>query len=1337
MSKVYVYLFVENNNILNKENKRSMKSKIHKILGIGLSTGLVFGLIGAIFAAPVSADLMEWGKVNTPSQEDYEILPGADIYDYTVGGDDGSIVYAVGEINPVSGMFTISGGTFDVTATSSPAVAVLTINATGTSSGLSGDYAGTATIGDWLSGLYGQLSFSATVTATTATLTGYIYVTGVFQEGLLAAVVATTPAPIMPGIACVNNWALEWNTGTVALTDGWLRQPKAWKSDDGGVTWTDITAKVNGASNLPGPFIQFQFGGVAVAPDDEEWLAVAGTIYTPSMPVACAVVASKDGGDNFTYTGDMNDGGGYSSMMQIYDVAVSIEVDDIHNIAVAGMNTLAVARGTVYRLKAGTWLSASWEDTSNTANYLGWDNGVTNLSEGVVAVAFSTNFDLDDTIVCISIDDSDSPVTGSAFLQSGVWESGTGAWNSSAGFPNAAKITADGDTLLTGVYLRSCGLALPADYDGSDPGARAVFLYVNAYNTTSWLVGGWVFRADNNSLSAVVGPPGDPLLASIAVSGDADTGKVMIGEYIRWENVSGPDPGYPVPFNDCEGVRVWHTKELDFCCPQWEGACKDPSGPYMALVMYTPDGEKAYATTSGVPDPEIIGHYSSWIAPYPPPLTPPTDADWFWGGLWDESAFSVSRDDGVSFNQLSLIDTDIDYLADVAVCPDCSTIYLSTVNVEFADDCFDACDGYWFKDVPDVPQSWLWIDGTEPYPICPVSECDSVWRSYDDGDTWERIYHGDWYDGPIPTERNPSSWEGWPMLRLPCDAIEDCCDQDPVSPSGTVYLGLYDTNDIFYSRDCGQCWNDPPATKIDIVDFAVESENIVYVLDHYGDFSMSTQYGRRWSDAVNTGLDSGHSIVACCEEGFIVVGPCNCGSDREVAWSDDGGDNWNLTDALPSTASGDVHVACDPVCENIVYAAVDWPGAGIYRTDLTDGAWDNLNAMAIDYTGIVVAREGTLYASSDEISANKLLPCATRFDSGSLYSGVARNLGPCETACCGTEDWDYLICGLGAGPAEYFDMWPNGALRICGCLTVDTNSILWAIDNVEYDVIDGSYGALWSYEDCAAKIGPTLTSPADGAVIDCEPCAGCDAANFTLKWERMCEACSYDIQIMDEDGNIIVEWVDEEIVGDPPTLFVDGTMDSTDKYFLECGMNYTWHVREANTLCECVHSPWSETWTFTVAVGAADAIQLLAPDEGAMGTPVENLGFSWTSVRNATSYSFVLSPNANLAGALVSQDMSTTAFNYVGPLDYSKAYYWQIIAWQDGTRLTTSSIGVFNTMAEPAAPTPPVVVEEQPAPVINIPPAEQITPTWIYAIIGIGCALAVVVIVLIVRTRRP
>ncbi|MFC1956736.1 WD40/YVTN/BNR-like repeat-containing protein [Chloroflexota bacterium] len=1311
--------------------------KLKGVLGIGLSAGLVFTLIGTIFASPVSADLMEWGIVNTPSWEDYEIFPNSDILDYAVGGD-GDTVYAV--LQPLIGLFSNGNGSAEwstsyeqsgsysamlsggVQTGSDYAAVIIPVNGalmldqittfdydyffvTGPGDGygphmcfythdpndgetaeitlFSGlPAAGNDFYGTPYGGTPGQTGLN-TVNITTAT-TGFGWFGSESESGFAQGFGANARPlsdyqtatgfedHVIDRIQIEYGW---WGAGDATeaayVDDVIINSDMCFpieptemllKTDDGGVTWNDITANVQGAANLPEDFVAL--GYVDVASDDEDWLAVVGT-DDAATPM---VVASNDGGDNFTYTGAMNDAG--DTMDMVYDLAVSIEVDDIHNIAVAGISS---AGGSVFRLKAGTWLSAAWEDTTD-ADYLGWDNGVSAATAGVVACEFSDNFDLDDTIVCLGVNGIGS---GLAYLQSGIWES-AGSWNSNAGFPNAAEIEADGDTLLMGVYMRSVGLALPADYDGSDPGARAVFLYVNAYNTTTNLVGGCVFRADNNTLSPVCGPAGNPLLASIDVHGDADTGKLMIGEYMRWDNDAG-DPGDPVPFNCCEGVRVWHTEELDFCCPAWDGACKDPSGPYLALVAYTPDGDKAYATTSGTLDPEF-----------------PFQS--FWGGLGDESAFSVSRDDGVSFNQLSLIDTDIDNLSDVAVCPDCTTIYLSTFNSEEE---------------------------------CEVCACDSVWRSYDDGDTWERVYHGNWTDDPYQHL----------LLRLPCDAIEDCCDQDPVSPSGTVYLAIQESDQIYYSRDCGQCWNDPPATKDDIQDVAVESENIVYILHEDGSVSKSTQYGRRWSDPVDTDIGSGHTIAACCNEGFVVVGGESGG---KVAWSDDGGESWNLTDALPGTANSWVVVACDPVCENIIYAAVD--SGGIYRTDVTNGAWDTISALMMDYTGIVVAREGTLYASFDNIWEDPSVDDVCdpdRFAASSSgshtvqLSGVARNLDPCETDCCGAETWDYLVCGLtdqGSG-GEDFDNQPS-ALRICGCLSIDTNSILWAIDWTDYDVSDGSDGSLWSYEDCAAKIGPTLTAPADGTVIDCEPCAGCDAAAFTLKWERMCEACSYDIQIMDADGNTIVEWTDVDITGDPPSLFVDGTLD-VGYYYLECGENYTWKVREANTACECVHSPWSETWSFTIAVGAADAINPLAPTKGAMDVPIENIGFSWTSVRNATSYSFVLSPNANLAGALVSQDQSTTAFNFVGPLDYSKAYYWQIIAWQDGTRLTTSSIGVFNTMAKPVAPQPPVVIEQQPAPVINIPPAQQITPTWIYAIIGIGAALAVVVIVLIVRTRRP
>jgi hypothetical protein len=53
------------------------------------------------------------------------------------------------------------------------------------------------------------------------------------------------------------------------------------------------------------------------------------------------------------------------------------------------------------------------------------------------------------------------------------------------------------------------------------------------------------------------------------------------------------------------------------------------------------------------------------------------------------------------------------------------------------------------------------------------------------------------------------------------------------------------------------------------------------------------------------------------------------------------------------------------------------------------------------------------------------------------------------------------------------------------------------------------------------------------------------------------------------------------------------------------------------------------------------------------------------------------------------------------------------------------------------APSPP---EESattaPEPLVEIPPAELGTPNWVYAIIGIGAALTVFIIVYIIRSRK-
>jgi len=147
---------------------------------------------------------------------------------------------------------------------------------------------------------------------------------------------------------------------------------------------------------------------------------------------------------------------------------------------------------------------------------------------------------------------------------------------------------------------------------------------------------------------------------------------------------------------------------------------------------------------------------------------------------------------------------------------------------------------------------------------------------------------------------------------------------------------------------------------------------------------------------------------------------------------------------------------------------------------------------------------------------------------------------------------------------------------------------------------------------------------------------------------------------------------------------------------LACGETYSWHAREANTDCECIHSQWSDIWTFTVAVASINGVKLISPKMAASDVGTTNIGFSWTSVPDATTYSFVLSPNANLTNAEVSTEISSTAYNYPGPIEYGATCYWQVKAWKDGTLLSTSDVGVFTVTSAPVTPPSPTVVEQTP-----------------------------------------
>ncbi|MFC2045857.1 hypothetical protein ACFLUH_04180, partial [Chloroflexota bacterium] len=1080
----------------------------------GLAVVLTLTLaLAAIPAADAEAGPpLKWNRTDTPTvMPDLQLQPGTDLYDMAIG-PDGDTVYVVGSVTNPFGYIDIDDGEI----WSGP------YSGTDEKGRVWGWYEGDvsnleegpfsawhemeSTFGvdpdPWRIEVCGEVRYETDHNGDPSSDDSIVFYG--YIESETGGIINNTCLVIDNGIVSVDDgeggmdksvtlgWLLggrgfydeKWDylgmPGTPyapTILDGGWTTPKMWKSTDGGETWMDVTDEVQDAIGLPAPFARFSH--VAVPDDDGDFVTVAGCLAdgwpeTFGYSAWPAVVASKDGGSNFTYTGDMLDNSQANDRVfsRWGDLAVAPETNGVHSVAAAGMaidlgaddaigggaGDADTLYGAVWRLDAGTWLAAGWSDTSS---YPGWGGGPNpDMTDGfVTSVVFSTSFDLDRAIITLG-NDGDT-----YFQQSGVWEPGNGTWNNEAGYTPAVEIRDTGNAIAIantspdcsfGTSFGDTGIALPSDYDGTLPPKAVTLIYVNGYNPTVEAVGGWVFRVDFGTVSPRTNPSNNPYLHSIAYHGTVDSGKAMAGTLAT-------------PGQFCSDVQVFRAADLDICCPKWYAACKPPTGTTKALVAYTADGTKAYGIT-----------------------------------VCQESAFSVSMDDGRSWNQWGLIDTWIDSLGDVQVTGDCEKAYVTSTNEWY---CGLGCDDEWiyyriqhvynlWSQFPGPSYAWWqfsdfleyhvdpdladyvnsnctpWLSGSfssscagyyceewlmeqwEPEPPC---SCDSVWRSEIDedgeviGDFWERVLCQEFSDSP----GDPG------LLRIPVDEIH---------PSA-VYLGDYDSKNMWYSLDQGQCWTKTPALPIDIQDFAVENESTVYVLADNGDVTMSDAYGRHWTKPLSTKVGSGHTITAI-PDGKVLVGGYDGG---KVAHSDDGAATFSLTPPIPGV-NGDVHVAWAPLCPDTIFVATlgDMPGGGgIFRHVIGEAIWKNLGANptekdlggtsndphGVDFTGIVLGKsDGTLYASYVSIDG---------------YTGVARNLDPCETACCDDENWSWLITGLGCGevgceePCEMFFAEPS-ALRICGCWTADSDSTLWTIDSCNYDMEDGLDGTLWQYVDCVA-----------------------------------------------------------------------------------------------------------------------------------------------------------------------------------------------------------------------------------------------------------------------------
>ena len=1016
--------------------------------------------------------------------------------------------------------------------------------------------------------------------------------------------------------------------------------PQLLKSTDGAATWKNYTDKILKTLSDKGLGDLTALLKVSCDPVNSDFVAVA----LASTVGGLRVFVSENGGTTFKDTGDVRDGTAELAPAGVMFLTVSMEVNGQHDIAISGQGTKGGATvGLVFRFKTG--LGAGWEDATK---YPGWDNYGAFTSVAVPWVRFAVSWPVDNTVLVTSVTAYGG--MGTIYLQTGTWGRKEG-WNEEVTFPPAVPIK-------SGVYIptlsaATAGITMPLDYQGRYSSKRIVWVFVNYISGTTKI--GEIYRVDNDAAAPILQQVrGKPWLANVSYWGYIESGKAVA-------SLMGDGTGALTAC--CEGVQVYRNDgitDMEICCLAWKPACKPPTGRGSMAAFYITD-KKVYAVAVG-----------------PAPA-------------YDESAWSVSFDNGYTFNQLSLIDTNIDYLTDVAVSPNCNKTMLVSVNVDSG--C--GCDSVWLK-AEDLAEA---------------SEYSGKWLR-----TW---------CGQLANNHG--------LLRLAPEEVN----------GETVYLVDRGTDTVYWNNlETLGCWEEGHATVSNIVDLAVKDEATIYALDKDGDVAMSDDHGATatWGDPVDSKVREGWTIAVLGNN--ILVGPV----DDWVSYSSDGGATFTKLEETTRVmgTSGYVTVAFDSYfnANKTIYAAVIGGNNGIYRWVIGESKqWKNLGAEPYGYTGLVLDRPAPGNPMTSAATGGVLYASYVTSENGQVVTGVARCLKPAEEICCGEADWDYLVQGL-TPDKEAFYLMPK-ALKICGCLEATSNSKLFAIDGIYdtngpgYDMSKAGDGTVWTYEDCYAKGAPTLVSPADGATIPSDACY-CWNKDFVLTWERQCDACSYDIQIaLDRDFREVIYDIRgyEPPKGVSPSYLVRAGN-------LTCDQTYYWRVRSADAETgEKIHSWWSQVRSFTVATGPQAGVRLTAPEAGATDVPVTKVGFTWSTVQAADSYDFVLSKNADLSSPIETKTgLKATAYTYTGTLEYSTTYYWQVTAKKGTAVISQSNVGTFTTVAATKYCCPQdglcfateAELKAHYAEVHGPPP----TPFWVWVAIAIGAVLVIVVIVLIFRTRR-
>lgn len=334
---------------------------------------------------------------------------------------------------------------------------------------------------------------------------------------------------------------------------------------------------------------------LAIAPDNPDVVAVVTNANTE-------VYLSVDGGISFGTTRlAANLGPGE----RVRCLAISPCYGSLRRELAVGTST--GNGGGKVRVNVVNHFPSGWQDVSTGAN--GWLPTPAVLGTDVFAIEYSPSFSSDGTLVAIVASGS-APDTEDTYLYIGLRDLGSNSttWNSFPSYP--VEICESGQD-TPGTPLTYADLALPADYAGTVPSRQHVY--------ACW--------SDNPPGVATAGNANDDVYRidtcvcyRLLVRNDVICSLAHYGMYSRGKLLVGAATASTTPF--CPSTQVYCTLNPQSTCPTWQNSQQPPTGTSQARVAWSPNGEAAYCGTSG-----------------------------------GQSAFSITTNDGFTWNQIGLIDT--------------------------------------------------------------------------------------------------------------------------------------------------------------------------------------------------------------------------------------------------------------------------------------------------------------------------------------------------------------------------------------------------------------------------------------------------------------------------------------------------------------------------------------------------------------------------------------------------------------------------------------------------------------------------------------------------------